>query len=214
MKIAMFGAAGKIGSRVAAEALSRGYHVVPVVRNPDRLDPAWSTKEFVVGDVTDSRSVAAAVKGMDAIISAVGPSVDDTLRNVAIAAAAALIEGAQEAGVRRLLVVGGAGSLDIAPGLQEVDAPSFPAHVRPQSVAQREALAIFLSQANDLDWTYISPPRAIVPGSRTGRYRIGFDQMIFDANGASTISMEDYAVALVDELAAGLHAKRRITVAY
>jgi hypothetical protein len=82
----MFGVAGKIGSRVAAEALSRGFHVVPVVRNPDRLDPAWSTKEFVVGDVTDSRSVAAAVKGMDAIISAVGPSVDDTLRNVTVAA--------------------------------------------------------------------------------------------------------------------------------
>jgi putative NADH-flavin reductase len=214
MKIALFGVAGKIGSRVAAEALSRGYDVVPVVRNPDRLDPGWSTKEFVIGDVTDARSVAAAVKGMDAIISAVGPSTDATSRNVTTVAAAALIEGAQEAGVRRLVVVGGAGSLEIAPGLQEVDAPNFPAHVRPQSLAQREALAIFLSRANDLDWTYISPPRAIVPGSRTGSYRIGFDQMIFDADGVSTISMEDYAVALVDELAAGLYTKRRITVAY
>jgi len=214
MKIAMFGVAGRIGSRVAAEAASRGYHVIPVVRDPDRLGTAWSTKEFILGDVTNSQSVASAVKGMNAIISAVGPSADDTSRNVTIAAAAALIEGAQEAGLRRLLIVGGAGSLEIAPGLQEVDAADFPARVKPQSLAQREALAIFRSRANNLDWTYISPPRTIAPGERTGRYRIGFDRMIFDANGVSTISMEDYAVAVVDELTAGAHAQKRITVAY
>jgi uncharacterized protein len=104
--------------------------------------------------------------------------------------------------------------LEIAPGLQEVDRPDFPAHVRSQSLAQREALAIFRSRGDGLDWTYISPPRTIVPGNRTGKYRVGFDQMIFDSNGVSTMSMEDYAVALVDELERGAHLKMRITVSY
>jgi uncharacterized protein len=214
MKLAIFGAAGKVGSRVAAEAASRGHHVIPVVRNAARLGREAHTKEFVIGDVTNPRSVAFAVKGMNAIISAVGPSSGGSAANVVIAAAEALIAGAQEAGVRRLLVVGGAGSLEIAPGLQEVDRPDFPPHVRSQSLAQREALAIFRSRADGLDWTYISPPRNFVPGNRTGRYRVGFDQMIFDSNGVSTMSMEDYAVALVDELETGAYLKKRITVSY
>jgi putative NADH-flavin reductase len=151
---------------------------------------------------------------MDAIVSAVGPSTDSGSANVTISGATALIEGAQKAGLRRLLVVGGAGSLEIAPGLQEVDAPDFPARIKSRSLAQRDALAIFRSRANNLDWTYISPPKTIVSGNRTGVYRVGFDQMIFDSNGFSTISIEDYAVALVDELEAAAHVKKRITIAY
>jgi putative NADH-flavin reductase len=214
MKVAIFGVGGRIGSRVAAEAITRGHKIVPIVRDASSLDNLFPSLEFVIGDVTSSRSVAAAVRGMDAIVSAVGPSADSGSANVTISAATALTEGAQEAGVRRLLVVGGAGSLEIAPGLQEVDAPDFPAHIKSRSLAQREALAIFRSRADTLDWTYISPPRTIVAGNRTGMYRVGFDQMIFDSNGLSTISIEDFAVALVDELEVATHVKKRITVAY
>lgn len=213
MNVAIFGATGAIGSRVAVEALGRGHAVTAVVRDETRaqaLPPGCST---AVGDVTDAASVAAATAGHDAVVSAVG-GVSAEGPPVAVAAARALIAGLPRAGVERLLVVGGAGSLLIAPGLQAVDAPGFPEAWKPASLAQRDALAIYRAEADGLAWTYLSPADVIEPGERTGSYATGGEEMVRDAAGDSRISIEDYAVALVDELERGAHVRARFTVAY
>lgn len=215
MKIALFAAGGNIGRRIALEAANRGHEVVAVVRDPTRAHRASGIFSVMPGDVTDAGSVAAAGSGVAAILSAVGPSVaDGQSGNVLIDAAHALIAGARRAGVKRLIVLGGAGSLEVAPGLQAVDAPQFPPQWKDNALSQRRALDIYRAEAGDLDWTYISPAAIIAPGERTGKYRVGFDQMLRDSNGESRISIEDYAVAMIDELENAAHIRKRITVAY
>ncbi|WP_449061011.1 NAD(P)-dependent oxidoreductase [Planomonospora algeriensis] len=131
-----------------------------------------------------------------------------------LAAGRAVLEGLRKAGVRRLVVVGGAGSLEAAPGVRLVDTPEFPAVYKGESLAQAELLELVRAQAGDLDWTYVSPAIEIEPGERTGAYRRGGDQVLADADGRSFINAEDYAVALVDELETGQAVGRRITVAH
>jgi putative NADH-flavin reductase len=125
-----------------------------------------------------------------------------------------VIAAAKQAGVKRVIVVGGAGSLEIAPGQRRVDQPDFPAAYKPESLAQADALAVYQADAGGLDWTYVSPADVIGPGARTGKFRTGGDQMLFDANGRSFITFEDYAAALVNELEQPAHIGRRMTVAY
>ncbi|HEX6748855.1 MAG TPA: NAD(P)-dependent oxidoreductase [Longimicrobium sp.] len=212
MKIAIFGAGGMIGQRVVREVLSRGHQVTAVARDPSRLS-APEGVAAVRGDATDAASVAGAVRGHDAVISSVGPSAT-TGTDVYVGSARALIAGLRQAGVKRLLVVGGAGSLEVAPGVQLVDTPGFPAAWKPAALATRDALGVFRSEADGLDWTYLSPAALIEPGERTGRYRTGGDQLLTDAEGHSRISAEDFAIALVDELEQGKNVGRRMTAAY
>jgi putative NADH-flavin reductase len=211
MKVAVFGGSGSIGRSIVKEALERGHDVTVAARNPSRLDVRHERLALATADVTLSDEVARAVAGHDAVVSAVG-STQKGSETLLIDAARGLIEGARRGGVKRLIVVGGAGSLRVIPGLELVDTPDFPASWRPAALAHREALGIY-RQIKDLEWTCVSPPAVIARGARTGRYRVGHDELLTDENGESRISVEDYAVALVDELERGAHKRARITVA-
>jgi hypothetical protein len=196
MKLVIFGAGGRIGSRIADEAERRG-HEVTRLRSKD-------------ADVTDPAAVAGVVTQDDAIVSAVGSLEDVSLFT---RAADALLSGAARSGAQRLIVVGGAGSLEVEPGVRLVDTPAIPPEWRPGVLAQADALAIYL-QNETVDWTYVSPAASIEPGERTGVFRVGGDQLLVDDSGVSRITMEDYAVAIVDELEIPRHVRERITVAY
>ena len=197
MKITLFGPTGMIGSRIAAELAQRGHDISGASRSTG-------------ADVTDPASVAAAVSGADAVISAVSARGDDyTLVDVA----RSLADGLRRAGVRRLLIVGGAGSLEVAPGVRLVDTPDFHDEWKPEALAQAAALD-FYRGVDDLDWTYVSPAAYIHPGERTGHYRLGGDRLLVGDDGNSEITAEDYAIAIADLLAHGNHARQRVTAAW
>ena len=209
MQIVIFGPTGRIGQRILQEALTRGHTVTAALRRTSRLDIANDRLQTVTADVTNADDVAQAAAGKDAIISAIGPGSSGD-PGVIVAAARAFV-GGLTARPTRLIVVGGAGTLEIRPGVQRLDTPDFPEAYRPSGYAQREALALY--RASSLDWSYLSPPIMIKPGSRTGRYRTGGDQVLFDQAGRSRISMEDFAVALLDEVEQPRHIRKRFTVA-
>ena len=211
MNIVIYGASGMIGQRITQEALNRGHTVTAIVRNPLRLTLTHPNLTVKQGNILDPNDVARVVAGHDAVINATRQSAGQPGQTFADAAHA-LIDGMTRAGVRRLLVVGGAGSLEVAPGLQLVDTPNFPEAWRPGALALRDALAVYRSA--DLDWTYFSPADRIAPGERSGHYRTGTDQLVTDEKGESRISAEDYAVALIDELEMPRFVRRRFTAAY
>jgi uncharacterized protein len=213
MKIAVIGATGNIGSRIVREALDRHHEVTAVGRHPERLDLRDAKLSTAAADVTAADQVTKVVAGHDAIVCAVGPAPDGSQPTLLVDAARAVIEGARRAHVKRLVNVGGAGSLYVAPGLQLVDTPTFPAAWKGVANAHRDALAIFMA-VTDLDWTYVSPAAVIEPGARTGHFRRGGDELLVDAQGHSKISIEDYAIAVVDELEKPRALRGRITVAY
>ncbi len=208
MKLLLYGARGMIGSRLLAEARRREHAVTLVARQPGSFGAPEGRVLVVRGDVLDAASVAAAVKGHDAVLSAVGPTPE-----VILGAARCLIEGLTRAGTLRLVVVGGAGSLEVAPGVLLLQTPPFPVEFEEIALAHRDALGL-LRQTTALDWTVVSPPASIAPGERTGRFRLGGDQLLVDAAGASRISAEDFAVAVLDEVEKPRHLRRRFTVAY
>lgn len=212
MKIALFGASGTIGQRILREALARGYEVTALVRNPASLkvtDPRLSVREV---NVLEPASVTQAVAGHDIVISAVGPAKNQT-EEVVVEAARSLLEGVARAEVPRLLVVGGAGSLEVAPGVRLMDTPDFPAAWKGIAQAHADALAVYQREIY-LNWTYVSPAAFIEPGQRTGKYRVGTDQLLADAEGKSYISAEDFAVAILDEVEHPRFDRQRFTVAY
>ncbi len=212
MKIVLFGASGRLGQRIAQEALNRGHAVTAVVRDPAKLALTHERLMVAQGDVRDAAEVARVAAGHDIVASAVGPTGDQG-PHLLVDAAHALIAGTRRAGVARLIVVGGAGSLEAAPGVDLLDTPDFNPAWRPGAIAHRDALAVYRA-ASDLDWTCVSPAAFIAPGERTGHYRVGGDQVLNDANGESRISMEDFAIAFVDEIEAPQFPRRRFTVAY
>lgn len=216
MKIVLIGATGNVGRRIAAEALERGHEVVGVVRDPSAVASPDPRIRLVKGDATDPASVAEVVRGADAVVSAISPRPNARgLPAPSLAAnARALIAGLREAGVTRVLYVGGASSLEVAPGTMLADLPDFPAAYRDEAREGREALDVWRGEAEGLDWTYLSPAAEIGPGERTGRYRTTDDQLLVDAHGKSAISFEDYAVAVLDELENPAHVARRFGVAY
>jgi len=216
MTIVIFGATGNVGRRFVQEALNRGHQVVGVVRDPKAVEAPDPRVTLLQGDATNRRSVAELARGADAVVSAISPR--PNARGLAAPsladAARALIAGVREAGTRRLVVVGGAGSLEVAPGQALIDQPGFPQAYKAEAEEGRAALLVFRAEAAGLDWTYVSPAIEIGPGERTGRYRTTDDTVLTDANGKSFITFEDYAVALVDELEHPKHVGRRFGVAY
>jgi putative NADH-flavin reductase len=213
MNLALIGANGKIGSRILQEALNRGHSVTGISRNPDYI---INNKKltWVKADVLDPDALATAIKGHDTVISAFGidwhkPDTYHLFSDVA----RSLIDAAKKVGVKRIINVGGAGSLEVAPGLQLVDTPSFPETWRKGADEQRKSLEIFRIE-KDLDWTFFSPAIIIEPGPRTGKFRIGKDNPVFDEKGNSTISYDDYALALIDELENPHYIKQRFTIGY
>jgi hypothetical protein len=216
MKIVVFGATGNIGRRVAQEALSRGHEVTGVVRDPAAVEAPDPRVRLVKADATRADDVAQAVKGGDAVVSAISPR--PNARGLPApslqANARALISGLRAADVKRVLYVGGASSLEVSPGQVLADQPDFPAIYRNEAREGREALDVWRKEADGLDWTYLSPAIEIGPGQRTGKYRTTGDRVLFDAAGKSFISYDDYAVAVLDELERPGHIRRRFGVAY
>jgi putative NADH-flavin reductase len=211
LKIALFGATGMIGSRIAAEAARRGHQVTALARNPARVPADVANLKAAQADLLDAASVGAAVRGHDVVASAYAPPQDDLA--ALTKATHALVEGTRAAGLKRLVVVGGAGSLEVAPGKQLVEADSFPAAYKPIALAHREAFDYYRG-ITDLDWTFFAPAALIAPGERTGKFRTGANTLLADAEGNSRISAEDYAIAFVDELEQGRFVRQIATVAY
>jgi putative NADH-flavin reductase len=208
MKVVLFGASGMVGSRVLNELLQRGHAVTAVVRNPEKVTAPGA--KVVKGDVTNESSVAELTKGADAVVSAYAPPADrpETLTP----ATSALLAGLTAAGVKRVIIVGGAGSLEVAPGLQVVDTPNFPEQWKGIALAHRALLPIL--KESSLDWSYFSPAGLIQPGERTGKFRLSGKALVTDEKGESRISAEDYAVALVDELENPKHLRQQFTIGY
>lgn len=213
LRIVLFGAGGMVGSRIAKEALERGHRVVAVQRNPGGLDLDGRHVLTVEGDATDPESVARLAKGADAVVSAVSPR-DPPGADTLPRAAKALLDGVRRAGVKRLVVVGGAGSLSVGPATMLIDSPQFPEAWKPEAREHLEALHVYRREGQGVDWTFVSPPAKVEPGQRTGRYQVGQDSLLTAKDGESHISAEDYAVALVDELEKGQNKGRRMTVAW
>ncbi len=213
MKIALIGATGFVGSAVLKELLARGHEVRALARDPAKL-AAQPGLQTVRADVTDAAAVTEAVRGVDAVISAYNPGWGHAdLHDEFLRGADAIQAGVKAAGVARLLVVGGAGSLYIAPGVQLVDTPEFPAEWKAGALAAREALNR-LKTAEGLDWTFLSPAMHLEPGERTGVYRLGRDEPVFDAAGQSRITVADLAAALVAEAEQPQFLRQRFTLGY
>lgn len=209
MHIVLYGATGKAGSRILAELLSRGHQVTAIVRDPEKLA---STPQLAVvsGDVASAEAIAGTIAGADAVVSAYAPPPEDTDQLIPVTER--FIRAVQQTGVSRLLVVGGAASLEIAPGVSLIASGHVPAAWLPIAVSHAKALDLL--RQSSINWTYFSPAAFFEPGDRTGKFRLGKDALIANEQNDSRISMEDYAIALVDELESPKHERMRFTIGY
>ncbi len=206
MKIALYGPSGMIGKRIMEEALHRGHEVTAVVREASKFTEVNQNLFVEEGDIMDQAGVTSVSAGKDVVISAYGPGNGDP-RSL-LAAAHSLVAGRP----KRLIVVGGAGSLEVAHGVQLVDTPDFPPAWKQLALAHRDALPIFKNA--DLDWAYVSPAAFIEPGERTGTFRTGTGRLIVDEAGQSKISVEDFAVAILNEVERPHFIRQQFTVGY
>lgn len=211
MKIILFGATGNLGSVILDEALDRGHEVTAVVRDPAKLATKHDALTVVKGDVAQPSSYASVLPGNDAAIASLNDHADPA--NVP-RQAALLLDALSKAGVRRFAWVGGAGSLETAPGVRVIDDPGFPEAWKASANAQIEALAVFRASKAPIDWTYISPAAEIAPGERKGSFRVGGEQLLVNAEGHSRISIADFAIGVLDRIEKGDAAKKRVTFAY
>jgi putative NADH-flavin reductase len=211
MKIALIGITGKIGQHIAEEVQKRGHEITAIVRRDVQLDGALAKVPVKVVDLADGNGLAEAVRGHDALASAYGPGAGNASSLLDVTKS--LIAAARASGVKRVIVVGGAGSLEIAPGAQLVDAPTFPAIYKEVALAHREALGL-LRNASDLEWTFYAPAAEIGPGEKRGQFRVGARSLISNAEGRSQISYPDYADAFVGEIENARFVRAIATVAY
>lgn len=202
MKVAILGASGRAGSEITKELARRGHEVLAIARNPDAIPRAPGVTP-VTGDAFDPAGLSRLIQGSDAVISALRFDVP----------AETLLSAVRQAGVTRLLVTGGAGSLEIAPGLRLIDAPDFPEEAKPYVMGGITFLND-LQQEKDIDWIFFSPAADFFAGPRLGHYRLGGDTLVTDDAGASKISFADYAIAMADELERQQHSRERFTAAY
>jgi putative NADH-flavin reductase len=203
MKIAVIGASGNAGSRISSELARRGHSVTAIARHPEKI-AAQANVTLTKGDVMDQAGLARLLAGHDAAISSVHFLASDPAK---------LIGAAKESKVGRYLVVGGAGSLEVAPGVRLVTTPGFP--VAYKAEAEKGAAFLDLLRAEtELNWTFLSPSALFTAGERTGKFRLGNDQLLTSADGKSSISFEDFAVALADEIERPAHIRQRFTVGY
>jgi len=203
MKIAVIGASGNAGSRITKELAGRGHAVTAIARNPGKI-AVQQNVTAKTGDVMDQAGLAQLLAGHDVAISSVHFLDSDPAK---------LIGAAKASGVGRYLVVGGAGSLEVAPGVALVTTPNFPAQYKAEA-EKGGAFLDLLRQEKELNWAFLSPSALFVPGERTGKFRLGTDQLLTGSGGKSWISFEDFAVALADEIERPAHIKRRFTVGY
>jgi len=201
MRIALIGATGNVGQRITAEAVSRGHEVVAIARDVSKLEIRAGVTP-VQADLTDKEAIGKAIAGADAVVLSVRFQELDV---------EALLDALKDA--KRLLIVGGAASLHVAPGTQLIDTEGFPDFIKVEAEPARQALAR-IQQEQELDWTFLSPSVFFGPGERTGNFRLGKDELLSDADGKSHISYEDYAIALLDEIEQPKHSRQRFTVGY
>jgi len=232
MKIALIGASGFVGKALTRELLDRHHEVTAIVRHPEALDSGGAgfatgnsagaqvgkgSLHAVRGDVFQPDQIAALVKGHDVVISAYNPGwTNPAIYEEFISGSEAIQQAVKKAGVKRFIVIGGAGSLEIAPGVQLVDTPEFPAEYKSGALGARDYLNI-LKKEKELDWTFVSPAIFMHPGTsgvRKGHYRTGLDNPVFDEKGQSILSVEDLAMAIVDEVEKPKFLKKRFTAAY
>jgi putative NADH-flavin reductase len=211
MRITVFGASGAVGSRVVVEALSRGHEVTAVVRDPTRSPEPPAAVDVRIGDAAKVEDVTELSAGQDVVISATRPA--PGREGELVTAAESLLAGLTRTGVRLLLVGGAAGLIVPGTGTTVIDTPDFPPSWRPIALACNAQLESCRANAV-VDWAYLSPPALLQPGERTGRYRLGTDELLVDDEGRSTISMEDLAVVLLDEAERPKHHRTRFTAAY
>lgn len=213
--VVLIGASGFVGNAILNELLSRGHKVTAVVRNPEKINVSNSNLEIVKADIADTNAMVGICKGKEAIISAYNPGwtnpdiYEETLRNYPL-----ILEAVKRSGAKRLLCVGGAGTLFCAPGLRVVDSGAIPDAIMGGVKSLGEFYLNTLMNENDIDWIFFSPAGTLEPGKRTGKFRLGKDDLIIDENGISHISVEDYAVAMVDELENPKHHCERFTIGY
>lgn len=214
MKIALIGATGNIGQEIAKEAQRKQHTLTALTRSDKSLPAELAGAQQKVVDILDVAALTEAVRGHDVIASAYGPDMAQPIAPNQVAdVARALIAAARAAGIKRVVVIGGAGSLEVAPGVQLVDTPGFPHAYKAVALAHREALNVFRN-ATDLDWTFFAPAAVIAPGDKKGNYQVGEGKLLTDAAGNSAISYVDYAEAFVSELEQGAHRQAIVTVAY
>jgi len=215
MKVALIGASGFVGSAVLKELTDRGHTVTALVRHPEKISLTHPQLSVVAADVADQAQLAELLAGADAVVSSYNPGwenphiYEDTLKNYR-----SIIDAVKQAGVERLIVVGGAGSLYVQPGLTVMDSGVLPEAIMPGVKGLAEVFRKYLKPENELDWVFFSPAGNIAPGERTGTFRLGQDDLIVDDKGESNISVEDYALALVDELENPVQHKARFTIGY
>ncbi|MBL0969343.1 MAG: NAD(P)-dependent oxidoreductase [Brevundimonas sp.] len=202
MNIVVLGASGRAGSEITRELAARGHAVTAIARKPEAI-PQIDGVTAMAGDASDSAALAPLLHGADAVISALHFDVT----------AETLLNALRSAGVPRLLVTGGAASLEVAPGRRLFDTPEFPAEWKPFAAGGLVFLE-HLRSVTDIDWTFFSPAAVIEEGPRLGHFRLGGDQLVVDDNGESRISFADYAIAMVDELEQHRHNRARFTAAY
>lgn len=216
MNIALIGATGFVGAAVLSTLLQRGHQVTALVRDPSKL-ALWPGLTAAVADAYDADAIASAVRGHDAVVSAFNPGWNDpALYDNFMRGSAAIARGVELGGVRLLLVVGGAGSLFVAPGVQLIDTPAFLDHVPPNIVpgAQAARDALTALRANTaLDWTFLSPPAMLGQGEATGGYRVGGEDLLMDGDKPAGIAVADLALAIADEIEQPRHPRARFTVA-
>ncbi|MBN3789190.1 NAD(P)-dependent oxidoreductase [Burkholderia sp. Ac-20353] len=220
MKVALVAATGRVGRTLLNELVSRGHEVTAVARNVDKLPkPLPAGVTVVQDDLTRVDRIADIVSGADAVVSAYGPprndarfTLDTGYTDQLVDVTERLIAAVRKANAPRLIVVGSSGSLEFAPGMKLIDSIVWPAQFVPIALSHINAFAAL--RVSDINWTYFSPPLQIGPGARTGKFRLGGDNVIRDENGKSWISFEDYAVALVDELEKPEHERARFTIGY
>jgi len=208
MNVVLYGATGKSGIRILTELLARNHNVTAVARNPVGLPANVKT---VQDDLSDVNKIASLISGSDAVISAYAPPQDDTDQLLGVTERQ--IEAVRKAGKNiRLIVVGGAGSLEVAPGVTVLKSGHIPSEWVPIATSHQKALELL--KQSDINWTCFSPAGFFEPGKRTGKFRLDTDKLVADAEGNSRISMEDYAIALVDELEKPAHERARFTIGY
>ncbi|MEG1617717.1 MAG: NAD(P)-dependent oxidoreductase [Bacteroidales bacterium] len=214
-QVLLIGGSGFVGSAILKELLDRGYQVTTMVRNPDQVTIKSDALTVVKGDVSDTAEIEKLAKGKDAVISAYNPGwknpqiYEETLKNYP-----QILKAVKAAGVKRFLIVGGAGTLFVAPGVRVVDTGVIPEAIMGGVKSLGEFYLNTLIPEKDIDWVFFSPAGSLEPGDKTGNYRLGKDDLIVDAAGQSRISVGDYAKAMVDELEKQDHHKERFTIGY
>ena len=213
--ILLIGASGFVGSALLREALDRDIAVLAVARNPDSITVSSPNLKTVGADISSPDTVSRLAQGMDAVISAYNPGwTNPEIYALTLSVYPAIVQGVKRAGVTRLLIVGGAGTLFVKPGVRVMDSGAIPDAILPGVKALGEFYLNNLMKVNDLDWVFFSPAGSFVDGPRTGRYRLGKDDLLVDENGTSAISVADYAKAMLDEFETPRHHQERFTIGY